>query len=1336
MSRVRGTAHSHRARLSSSPLPWLLLTIAVLLIPSYANAAAIAGEGAPGRSASARPASPQSVVWTDFTPLGWVTAVPFSVSVTANATVALDPGSHRYSISTDGGASWSAWSSTNLTVNATNVNSQQMSVGKLSVPDSASLNYIRFRAVEIGVGEALSQAFLLKVDVTPPAAPQNLSANPGDWTNQNSFTVTWNNPFEAAPVVGAWYKLDSPPAGPNDGKYTATTNSISGIEVGSEGEHKLYVWLQDSLGRANQANASTTQLYLDTTPPEPPTRMTGSPARVWTNVNNFSESWKNPTDLSGVAGAYYKLNALPTSALDGKYVKTSSSISDIQVPQDGRHDIYVWLVDAAGNVDYTAFTGDPAVFWFDATLPLSNAAVTPPAPQPTGWYTSSVSIKFSATDLPDDPAYPPVVYYQLNSGPWTAASELNLSAEGSHRLLYQARDKAGNIAPTREILLPIDKTPPTTTLKADRLPNSSGWYTAPVSFTLSVVDSVSGNPTGLYRLNDGPWQSGGTFVLTAEGSYRIEYYGQDAAGNRSPVLTSEAYVDITPPLTSQAVDGVAGENGWYVSAVTVRLLPADASSGVAATRYRVDAGAWQTGTQFALSTDGIYEAQYYSTDVSGNVETTVTNTLKLDRIPPAAPSGLTASPTGWSRTNAFTVQWISPVDVSLVNAAYVRLSDVITGTPPSGPRDGTPFTQTSRIDSLAVPGEGSYRLYLWLRDTAGNADHKSAPASSPVLRYDATAPTTTAKLQGTEGTNGWFRSSVVVSLTAADAASGVTALRWRVNGGPWQSTNKTTASLTIGEPGKHVVEHYAEDVAGNVGAPVQTTVRIDLAAPSAPNDVQVRPRGWSGFNSYHIEWLPKMDQSGIAGAYVKFNAPPQSATDGTFYPGITEVNGVKVPGEGKHTAYVWLRDNAGNADYATAVAISESMWYDSTSPVTEVTPTATVGLNGWYVEPVTFLMSATDAASGVKEIRLQVDDGPWQLVGERFVLSEQGHHTVRIRAVDNAGNTETPRQFSVSIDTAPPMVTFAGISLYQARSRFDVSWAGIDHASGMDRYDVQVREGFNGPWHPWLQGTRLTSAQFNGERGRTYFFRLFGVDNAGNRQTIGQERRVIVETVVNGGFDTGNFTDWAAGGELFLAVVPTSGPGNVSILAARLGDEDYGASLPPVGMVPVGSAAIRQTIRIPDANQMREPRLQFWYRVQTYDVMFSPRLGRHVDTLDVSLLGEQGNEIALLLRDGNPTDEWGKLYDTGWKFGNIDLRPYAGRTVTLSFANWNRNDNLLNTWSFVDRIQIRDPLRSYLPLAQGAGAAATAAFEAPAGEQPAVPAAESAEEPAGPESIR
>ena len=306
-----------------------------------------------------------------------------------------------------------------------------------------------------------------------PVHPENLAASPATWTNASSFTVSWTSPWDAAGIAGAWYKLDSAPISPSDGTYVLTSASIAGITPGAPGEddgtHLVYVWLQDTLGRADHQSAASTALHWDTTAPDSPTRLSGSPARQWTKVNKFSESWRNPTDLSGITGAYYKLNGLPTSPTDGKFVQTVNTITDIQVPQDGRHDIYVWLVDAAGNVDPAALTGDPDVFWYDGTLPVSTFIVTPTLPV-TGWYTGSVAISLRATDLPLDTAYPPVADYQLDTAPWDVApSVLTVSTEGQHWLEYHARDKAGNLEATKEFSFGIDKTAPTVAMQAGPL---------------------------------------------------------------------------------------------------------------------------------------------------------------------------------------------------------------------------------------------------------------------------------------------------------------------------------------------------------------------------------------------------------------------------------------------------------------------------------------------------------------------------------------------------------------------------------------------------------------------------------------------------------------------------------------------------------------------------------------------------------------------------------------------------------------------------------------------------------------------------------------------------
>ncbi|MGE5603442.1 MAG: hypothetical protein ACM30E_10340, partial [Nitrososphaerales archaeon] len=62
-----------------------------------------------------------------------------------------------------------------------------------------------------------------------------------------------------------------------------------------------------------------------------------------------------------------------------------------------------------------------------------------------------------------------------------------------------------------------------------------------------------------------------------------------------------------------------------------------------------------------------------------------------------------------------------------------------------------------------------------------------------------------------------------------------------------------------------------------------------------------------------------------------------------------------------------------------------------------------------------------------------------------------------------------------------------------------------------------------------------------------------------------------------------------------------------------------------------------------------------------------------------------------------------ELYDTEWRLANLNLTAFAGQSGVLSFSNCNgpqngQPDNLFNTWSYVDSIEIYDRSAMYLPL--------------------------------------
>ena len=116
----------------------------------------------------------QSVNWSDFAPTDWVTTLPFSTSVTASSSVNQEMSADAYSVSTDGGATWSAWSTDGLSTQVPISTMHNLTVNNLALPDSASLNYIRYRVMETGGVEAISPHYLVHVDATAPGPPRKL----------------------------------------------------------------------------------------------------------------------------------------------------------------------------------------------------------------------------------------------------------------------------------------------------------------------------------------------------------------------------------------------------------------------------------------------------------------------------------------------------------------------------------------------------------------------------------------------------------------------------------------------------------------------------------------------------------------------------------------------------------------------------------------------------------------------------------------------------------------------------------------------------------------------------------------------------------------------------------------------------------------------------------------------------------------------------------------------------------------------------------------------------------------------------------------------------------
>jgi len=125
--------------------------------------------------------------------------------------------------------------------------------------------------------------------------------------------------------------------------------------------------------------------------------------------------------------------------------------------------------------------------------------------------------------------------------------------------------------------------------------------------------------------------------VTELGIYRLEIKTQ-LIGDNNPeddIKKKIIRVDPNPPTTTITIDGILGENNWFISDLTVILEGEDDLSGLLATYYKIDDNNWNIYlSPITLSDDGIYQIFYYSVDKARNIEEQQTINLSIDQTHP------------------------------------------------------------------------------------------------------------------------------------------------------------------------------------------------------------------------------------------------------------------------------------------------------------------------------------------------------------------------------------------------------------------------------------------------------------------------------------------------------------------------------------------------------------------------------------------------------------------------------------------------------------------------------------------------------------------------------
>jgi hypothetical protein len=395
-----------------------------------------------------------------------------------------------------------------------------------------------------------------------------------------------------------------------------------------------------------------------------------------------------------------------------------------------------------------------------------------------------------------------------------------------------------------------------------------------------------------------------------------------------------------------------------------------------------------------------------------------TQHVKIDTL---VPTDVTSVPSGW-RTAAL------PVDVAGADATsgVAQVEWTLTGpTSSSG-------TATTNPKTITVSGDGTWTLNTRVTDNAG----LTSGWKTKTILMDTTAP---ANLTPTAPAT-WMSSPYSVYVSGSDGGSGLSEMRWSIDGAPPQSGPPGTA-VTVSGTGTHHLVTWAVDVAGNASGQRDDVVKIDTLPPtdttSVPSTIGNHgtvPVTGTDLHSgiEHVEW--KLD------AGDEFSGSGASGTNAT------------IVGTGAHTLWTRVFDAAGNATAWKSSPITVDVSGDTTPP----TDTSTSAGTSWYTDQsVSFTVAATDASSGVEVVQWRIGTAIQSSGSSATVtITGEGPHYIETRARDVAGNYSAWRGQWVRIDSVQPVDTSSIPHGWTKTNAFTLS--GTDGTSGMASMEYMV----------------------------------------------------------------------------------------------------------------------------------------------------------------------------------------------------------------------------------------------------------------------------------------
>ncbi len=500
--------------------------------------------------------------------------------------------------------------------------------------------------------------------------------------------------------------------------------------------------------------------------------------------------------------------------------------------------------------------------------------------------------------------------------------------------------------------------------------------------------------------------------------------------------------DITPPTTTIALSGTLGNNDWYTSNVQVTLTATDneGGSGVKNTEYSFDGTNWNAYTvPFTMTYEGTTTVYYRSTDNAGNVESTKSQTVNIDKTPPVITGIPTITKISADFNDNDISDWVKntngnadvTADSGRMRLRVYKCSDA------DAYKDLGFVSGEITVDfDWATSGDGWYEYPGWKLIVDGvivvddnvpvtqwygtNSGHITKRANvignvqlayrlrqSQYCSYGDHGNTyywvDNVVVNTVVNANNWYNTDVVVKFTASDDLSGIDTV--------------TPDTIISTEGASQSITGTAIDKAGNSASTTVSGINIDKTPPIIIGSRTPAPNinDWNNVDvTVHFDC-----SDGLSG--VDHCTPDLIAS--------IEVGGMSVVGTAK--------DKAGNPAIATVNDIN----IDKTPPTITGAPTTSPNENNWYNSDVTVRFTCDDTLSE-----------PLQPFFDTLITLEGFDESVIGSCEDKAGNSNSATVSGINVDKTPPQViinTPANVGVYILNQALIADWSATDSLSGI-----------------------------------------------------------------------------------------------------------------------------------------------------------------------------------------------------------------------------------------------------------------------------------------------